>query len=116
MEWQFRPLDSIYPIVFLDGIVFKIRKDSRVINKCVYSVLGIDMEGKKDILGIWISENERASFWASVCNDLKNRGVTDILIACRDNLSQNRTAALYHSSNQKFYKVCLLQGFKVADG
>ena len=86
MEWQSRPLDSIYPIVFLDGIVFKVRKDSRIINKCVYSVLGIDMEGKKDILGIWISENESASFWASVCNDLKNRGVTDILIACRDNL------------------------------
>lgn len=87
MEWQSRPLDAIYPIVFLDGIVFKVRKDSRIINKCVYSVLAINMEGKKEILGIWISENESASFWASVCNDLKNRGVTDILIACRDNLS-----------------------------
>lgn len=87
MEWQSRPLDSVYPVVFLDGIVFKVRKDSRVINKCVYSVLGINMDGKKDILGIWISENESASFWASVCNDLKNRGVTDILITCRDNLS-----------------------------
>ncbi len=87
MEWQSRPLDAIYPIVFLDGIVFKVRKDSRIINKCIYSVLGIDMEGKKDILGIWISENESASFWASVCNDLKNRGVKDILIVCRDNLS-----------------------------
>lgn len=86
MEWQSRPLDTIYPIVFLDGIIFKVRKDSRIINKCIYSVLGIDIEGKKDILGIWISENESASFWASVCNDLKNRGVTDILIACRDNL------------------------------
>jgi len=87
MEWQSRPLDSVYPVVFLDGIVFKIRKDSRVINKCVYSVLGINADGFKDILGIWISENESASFWASVCNDLKNRGVQDILIACRDNLS-----------------------------
>ncbi len=92
MEWQARPLDSVYPIVFLDGIVFKVRKDSRVINKCVYSVLGIDMEGKKDILGIWISENESASFWASVCNDLKNRGVSDIMIVCRDNLSGFSTA------------------------
>lgn len=87
VEWQSRPLDSIYPIVFLDGIIFKVRQDSKVINKCVYSVLGIDTEGRKDILGIWISENESASFWATVCNELKNRGVKDIFIACRDNLS-----------------------------
>lgn len=86
-EWQSRPLDSIYPIVFLDGIVFKVRKDSRVINKCMYSVLGINMEGRKEILGMWLSENESASFWVTVCNELKNRGVEDILIACRDNLS-----------------------------
>ena len=86
-EWQSRPLDNMYPIVFLDGIVFKVRKDSKVINKCVYSVLGINMEGKKDILGFWISENESASFWLTVCNELKNRGVNDILIVCRDNLS-----------------------------
>lgn len=86
-EWQSRPLDSIYPVIFLDGIVFKVRKDARIINKCVYSVLGINMDGKKEILGIWISENESASFWLSICNELKNRGVQDILIACRDNLS-----------------------------
>lgn len=86
-EWLSRPLDSMYPIVFLDGIMFKVRKDSKVVNKCVYSVLGINMEGKKDILGVWISENESASFWLSVCNEIKNRGVQDILIACRDNLS-----------------------------
>jgi putative transposase len=86
-EWQSRPLDAIYPIVFLDGIVFKVRKDSRVINKCLYSVLGVNMEGRKEILGIWLSENESASFWTTVCNELKNRGVEDILIACRDNLS-----------------------------
>jgi putative transposase len=86
-EWQSRPLDAVYPIVFLDGIVFKVRKDARVINKCVYSVLGVNLEGRKEILGIWISENESASFWLSVCNELKNRGVQDILIACRDNLS-----------------------------
>ena len=91
-EWQSRPLDAVYPIVFLDGIVFKVRKDSRVINKCMYSVLGINMEGRKEILGIWLSDNESASFWAGVCNDLKNRGVQDILIACRDNLSGFSTA------------------------
>ncbi|MFB5266908.1 IS256 family transposase [Paenibacillus enshidis] len=87
MEWQSRPLSAIYPIVFLDGIVFKVRKESRVVNKCAYTVLGINMDGKKEILGIWLSENESASFWTTVCNELKNRGVQDILIACRDNLS-----------------------------
>jgi len=91
-EWQSRPLDAVYPIVFLDGIVFKVRKDARVINKCLYSVLGINMEGHKELLGIWLSDNESASFWTSVCNDLKNRGVQDILIACRDNLSGFSTA------------------------
>jgi len=86
-EWQNRPLDAVYPVVFLDGIVFKVRKDSRVINKCMYSVLGITMDGHKEILGMWLSDNESASFWTSVCNELKNRGVQDILIVCRDNLS-----------------------------
>ncbi len=91
-EWQNRALSEIYPIVFFDGIVFKGRKDSKIINKCVYTVLGIDMEGQKDILGFWLSENESASFWASVCNDLRNRGVKDIFIACHDNLKGIGTA------------------------
>jgi len=86
-EWQSRPLAEIYPVVFFDGINFKVKKDGKVINKCVYSVLGIDAEGKKDILGIWISETESASFWTAVFNEMKNRGVRDILIACHDNLS-----------------------------
>ena len=85
-EWQNRPLDTIYPIIYFDGIVFKSRKDAAIINKCVYSVLGIDMNGQKDILGLWISENEGASFYASICSDLKKRGVNDIFIACHDNL------------------------------
>jgi putative transposase len=86
-EWQARPLDAVYPIVFLDGIMFKARKDARIVNKCLYTVLAINMEGRKEILGIWLAESESASFWAGVLNDLKNRGVRDILIACRDNLS-----------------------------
>jgi transposase-like protein len=86
-EWQSRPLDKIYPIVFLDGIVYKVKKDAKVINKCFYTVLGVNMEGRKEILGMWITENESASFWASVCNELRNRGVEDVLITCRDNLS-----------------------------
>ena len=85
-EWQNRPLETIYPIVYFDGIMFKSRKDNQIINKCVYTILGIDMNGQKDILGIWISENEGASFYASICSDLKNRGLSDIFIACHDNL------------------------------
>ena len=85
-EWQNRPLEAVYPIIYFDGIVFKSRKDSQIINKCVYTVLGIDMEGRKDILGTWIGENESASFWAGVCSDLKKRGISDIFIACHDNL------------------------------
>ena len=118
MEWQSRPLDAVYPIVFLDVIVFKVRKDNPVINKCVYSVLGINMEGRKDILGIWISENESASFWAVVCNDLKNRGVKDILIVCWDNLSGFSTAiaAAFPQAEQQLcvihqtelHQVCIL--------
>jgi len=87
MEWQSRPLERVYPIVFLDGIIFKVKKDAKIINKCFYTVLGINMDGRKEILGMWITENESASFWVSVCNELKNRGVNDILICCRDNLS-----------------------------
>lgn len=87
MEWQSRPLEKVYPIVYLDGIIFKVKKESRIINKCFYTVLGVNMEGRKEILGMWLTDNESASFWTSVCNELKNRGVQDILIACRDNLS-----------------------------
>lgn len=86
-EWQSRPLDRVYPVVFLDAIHFKVRKDNRIINKAAYSVLGITMDGQKDILGIWIGENESASFWLGVCNELKTRGVADILITCKDGLS-----------------------------
>jgi putative transposase len=85
-EWQNRPLDAVYPIVFFDGIVFNSRKDNQIVGKCVYTVLAINLEGQKEILGTWISENESASFWAGVASDLKKRGVTDIFIACHDNL------------------------------
>ena len=85
-EWQNRPLESVYPIIYFDGIVFNSRHDGKIIKKCVYSVLGIDMNGHKDILGVWISENESASFYANICSDLKKRGVSDIFVACHDNL------------------------------
>ncbi len=85
-EWQSRPLDSVYPIVYLDCIVLKIRQDKRVINKAVYLALGVNLEGHKELLGMWISENEGAKFWLNVLTEIQNRGVKDILIACVDGL------------------------------
>ena len=86
VEWQSRPLDPVYPIVYMDCIVLKIRQDKRVINKAIYLVLGINVEGHKELLGMWISQNEGAKFWLSVLTDLKNRGVQHMLIACVDGL------------------------------
>lgn len=85
-EWQNRMLDSVYPIVYMDAVHFKVRDDHRIMCKAAYICMGIDMNGYKDILGIWIGEAEGAKFWLSVCNDLSNRGVKDILIACMDGL------------------------------
>ena len=84
--WQNRPLDGLYPILYLDCIVVKVHQDKRVINKSIYVALGIDIEGQKDVLGLWISENEGAKFWLSVLTELKNRGLEDIFIACVDGL------------------------------
>ncbi len=86
VEWQARPLDAIYPIVYLDCIVLKIRQDKQVINKAIYLALGVNIEGHKELLGLWISENEGAKFWLNVLTELQNRGVKDILIACVDGL------------------------------
>ena len=85
-EWQNRPLDPLYPIVYLDCIVLKIRANQRVINKSLYLALGINMEGHKELLGLWLAETEGAKFWLSVLTELKNRGLEDILIACVDGL------------------------------
>ena len=86
IEWQSRPLDPIYPIVYLDCIVVKIRQDKRVINKSIFLALGINTEGQKELMGMWIAENEGAKFWLSVLTELQHRGVEDILIACVDGL------------------------------
>ena len=85
-EWQNRLLDEIYPIVYLDAMYFKVRSNGKIVNKAVYICLGYTLEGYKDILGIWVDEAEGAKFWLSICNDLKNRGVKKILIACMDGL------------------------------
>jgi len=86
VEWQSRPLDAVYPIVYLDCIVLKIRQDKQVINKAIYLALGVNLEGHKELLGMWLSENEGAKFWLNVLTELQNRGVKDILIACVDGL------------------------------
>jgi transposase-like protein len=87
VEWQARPLDAVYPIIYLDCIVVKIRQDKQVINKAIYLALGVNLEGHKELLGMWLSENEGAKFWLNVLTELQNRGVKDILIACIDGLT-----------------------------
>lgn len=86
VEWQSRPLDAIYPIVYLDCIVVKVRQDKRVINKSIFLALGINLDGHKELMGLWIAENEGAKFWLNVLTELEQRGVEDILIACVDGL------------------------------
>lgn len=86
-EWQSRPLESIYAVVFMDAIHFHVRSEGQIVKKAVYIAIGIQMDGVKDVLGMWIGENESAKFWLSVMNGIKNRGVEDILIACVDGLT-----------------------------
>lgn len=86
-EWQSRPLEDIYAVVFMDAIHFHVRSEGRIIKKAVYIAIGINMDGLKEVLGMWVGENESAKFWVSVMNGLKNRGVEDILIACVDGLT-----------------------------
>jgi len=86
-EWQQRPLETIYAVVFMDAIHYHVRSEGRIIKKAVYIAIGINLDGHKDVLGMWVGENESAKFWATVLNGLKNRGVEDIFIACTDNLT-----------------------------
>lgn len=86
IAWQNRPLEAVYPIVYMDAIHFKVKEEHKIVSKAAYICMALDMKGHKDILGIWVGEQEGAKFWLSVCNDLKNRGVRDILIACMDGL------------------------------
>ncbi|EFG89357.1 transposase, Mutator family [Clostridium carboxidivorans P7] len=86
IAWQNRSLDCVYPIVYMDAIHFKVKEEHRIVSKAAYICMALDIKGYKDILGIWVGEQEGAKFWLSVCNDLKNRGVRDIIIACMDGL------------------------------
>lgn len=91
-EWQQQPLESIYAVVFLDAIHYHVRSEGQIVKKAVYIAIGLDLDGRKDVLGMWVGENESAKFWATVLNGLRNRGVEDIFIACTDNLTGFDTA------------------------
>lgn len=96
-EWQQRPLESLYAVVFMDAVHFHVRSEGQIVKKAVYIAIGLDMEGRRDVLGMWIGENESAKFWLGILNSLKNRGVEDILIACVDGLTgfPNAIEAVY---------------------
>jgi Transposase and inactivated derivatives len=92
LEWQNRPLHTLYPVVFIDCVHFNVKSDNMVVKKAAYIVLGVTEDGYKEILGIWVGENETSKFWLSVLTDLKNRGVQDILIICSDGLTGMKQA------------------------
>lgn len=96
-EWQMRPLESIYAVVFMDAIHFHVRSKGQIIKKAVYIAIGVQMDGIREVLGMWVGENESAKFWLGILNGLKNRGVDDILIACVDGLTgfTNAIEAVY---------------------
>jgi putative transposase len=105
--WQSRPLESVYPIVFFDALVVKVRDNHRVINKAVYVALAVTLQGQKELLGIWISENEGAKFWLGVMTELKNRGVKDIFIACIDGLT-GMPEAFQAAFPQTWVQLCIV--------
>jgi len=106
-EWQQRTLEPVYFAMWMDGIVLKIRDDGKVINKCVYIVIGLKPDGRKEVLGFWIEKTESAAFWMSVLTDLKARGVEDILIACTDNL-KGFTQAIKAVFPQAVTQLCIV--------
>ena len=97
-EWQQRPLEELYCIVWLDAMYFKVKEEGRTQTRCVYNILGINSEGRKEVLGMYVSQSEGANFWLGVINDLKQRGVEDILIACIDNLKPKFCNRLFYAS------------------
>ena len=126
-EWQERPLEEIYAVVFMDAIHYHVRNEGRIVKRAVYIAIGIDMEGHKDVLGMYVGQNESAKFWLSILNGLKNRGVEDILIACVDGLTgfpqaieavfpDTEIQQCIYTSDPEYNKVCFLQGTQAADG
>ena len=86
-DWQSRPLERVYPVVFVDGLRVAVRTDKGILKKCVYTVLGVGVGGRQEVLGLWVEETEGARFWLKVFNDLKARGVQDVLVLCGDGLT-----------------------------
>jgi len=105
--WQNRPLDQVYCVVWMDGIVFKVRENSRVIDKTIYVAVGLRQDGRKEVLGLWLGKNESASFWMSVLTDMKARGVLDILITATDNL-KGFTEAIRSVFPQSTKQICIV--------
>jgi putative transposase len=117
--WQTRPLESLYPIIYLDCIMVKIRDGAHVLNKAIYLVIGVNLEGIKEVLGMWVAQTEGAKFWLGVVTELKNRGVQDIFIACgwaeriarsdRGSLPEGRSAAMYRALGEAIVELCQLE-------
>ena len=87
LAWQRRPIEALYPVIYLDALIVKVRDGGHVRNKAAHIAVGVDIEGIKHVLGIWVQTSEGAKFWASVCGELANRGVRDVLIVCCDGLT-----------------------------
>jgi putative transposase len=111
--WQVRPLDDVYAVVFMDAIHYKIRQDAKVITKAAYTCMGINLQGQVDVLGLWLSENEGAHFWLTVLNDLKGRGVKDILIACVDGL-KGFPEAIENAFPQTLVQLCVVHQIRTS--
>lgn len=111
--WQNRPLESVYCIVWMDGIVFKVRENSRVIDKTIYIAIGLRTDGKKEVLGLWLGKNESAAFWLSVLTDLRSRGVQDILITATDNL-KGFTEAIRSVFPESTKQICIVHQIRNA--
>ena len=118
--WQNRPLEELYPIVYLDALMVKVRDEGHIQNKAIYVVLGVNLEGQKEVLGLWVAQTEGAKFWLQVLTELQNRGVKDILIACVDGLKgfpeaieaiypADRGAALHRARGTGFAQLCALE-------
>lgn len=112
-EWQNRPLASVYFVVWMDGIVFKVRQNGKVINKTIYLAVGLNSEGHKEVLGMWLGENESASFWMGVLTDLRSRGVEDMLITSTDNL-KGFTEAITSIFPQSITQICVVHQIRNA--
>lgn len=111
--WQNRPLESVYCVVWMDGIVFKVRENSRVIDKTIYIAIGLRTDGKKEVMGLWLGKNESASFWLSVLTDMRTRGVKDVLITATDNL-KGFTEAIQSTFPTTTKQICIVHQIRNA--